>query len=109
MLFDKPQWKWSQADGAKDYGYVSNLLTVTHAGGHQTFVRVNIPAVAFAILEAIGTPAFRKKLREGAEFCLDEEGKHWILSVRRSEEAGASVTQLWYYTDSNVPAWMLRG
>lgn len=104
MVFDKPQWKWTQASGEESHGGVTNVILVRPETGPKRKAYANVPTELFPLLEALGYGPEKVK-KHGAYFILqqsavDQSWKFFFHAPMVGEVA------LWGYRKGAEPGWM---
>lgn len=104
-VFDRPQFPLrNDRKGIRRYANVSNLLEVATADMRAHYVAVEVPTRLFTLMRQVfnvpvDTPAF---------LAIDEvNDKRWryVLSLRVGSD---ELIDLWGYTASDFPKWVLR-
>lgn len=104
MVFDKPQWKWTKAEGEVNYGHVTNAILVRPERGPKRKAYTNVPTEIFPFLESLGyTP--EKLEKNGAYFILQQSAvdQSWVFFFHAPR---VGELRLWGYKKGGEPGWM---
>lgn len=104
MVFDKPQWKWTQAEGEVEYGHVTNAILVRPERGPKRKAFANLPTELFPLLESLGYGP-GKLAKSGAYFILQQSAvdQSWVLFFHAPL---VGEVALWKYKAGGEPGWM---
>ena len=118
-VFCKPQWQIRKATEKKSYPLpVSNVLVIDYQSGKQKQVNIEVPSQVYKYL----SDTFKNQVMpELVSFYLDEVAdigeleyrnkfKRWYLGIEYGIPGAdkSEYLDLWYYTQSNLPAWVIN-
>lgn len=104
MIFPDQQWSWRQADGAVQYGFVSNAVHICRADQTTRTALVKIPTEFFQLLPiAFPREALTHAALVGVSLYLDEIDDAWVMGAETLD--GKHFIDLWPYTTARLPVW----
>lgn len=102
-IFESPKWNLvPDPKGARTYGIVTNALEV--AGSTRSYqVALAVPTELFTFLRDVAKATPEDKAALSLDFC----GQWRLFSVYVYGPRGDKLFDLWAYTESQLPAWIL--